>query len=787
MNASLHCLVIILILSNVNVSLQFVVDYMSGNLGEKYEGAVSIRKKNIYVFTNPVYFNHSEAVIVEVRGNASLAFPLVVVIQQQKTVSSLTLPIKSEDRQKIYAIASNFLCYDDQSLSNFSVSLLTSSLTPVNYTLYPKILHGFLLRLDKDQRLLASPTQPAVYSFQFPTNVDTVLVKAESKMSACSIVSIQGTKKENFPINKFYIVVVVLFTNQRCRSGKNNQNPFRDDVFRGANSHGYSSSRNTQRLKEVKLKVVKIPSENEYFTPILVPIFVFLSFYFIAAVVILFQKKFLKKQIYSGSTSTSAQEGENLVTTENLTSSNYGSVVVSEGKTEQLSTAVEQNVDDINEEDAVDFDFLADVEQDKDVYRLKKYLFLSDLSRKTRKRLHKKYNLYQWYLMIIAVFYTLPVVQLVFTYQRVLNASGDQDICYYNFYCSRPLGALSSFNNVYSNIGYIMLGVLFFILVWRRDGLHPIENVEQRTGIPHHYGIFYALGLSLIMEGILSACYHVCPSYTNFQFDTSFMYIIASLIIIQLYSTRHPDLAAKPHVVFAILAAIIIIAVSGVVFKSYVFWAIFCFVLISFSVYTTTQMYYMGRIRFSFQEMRRLILFLKLDLFSCPMYKDRMVLLLLANTVNWGLAINGIVNEPKDFASYLLAILIVNGLIYLLFYVFMKLRNKERISCLVAVCSFFTLACWIASLSFFMQGLTSWRKSPAYSRENNKDCFILSFYDYHDIWHFLSAISLFCSLMILLTLNDDLEDTPREKYAYFSVERNMFKCQYIIMFVIKFS
>lgn len=47
--------------------------------------------------------------------------------------------------------------------------------------------------------------------------------------------------------------------------------------------------------------------------------------------------------------------------------------------------------------------------------------------------------------------------------------------------------------------------------------------------------------------------------------DTSFMYIIASLIIIQLYSTRHPDLAAKPHVVFAILAAMIIIAVSGVV------------------------------------------------------------------------------------------------------------------------------------------------------------------------------------------------------------------------------
>lgn len=47
--------------------------------------------------------------------------------------------------------------------------------------------------------------------------------------------------------------------------------------------------------------------------------------------------------------------------------------------------------------------------------------------------------------------------------------------------------------------------------------------------------------------------------------DTSFMYIIACLIMVQLYSTRHPDLAAKPHIVFGIFAAIILVAVSGVV------------------------------------------------------------------------------------------------------------------------------------------------------------------------------------------------------------------------------
>lgn len=37
-------------------------------------------------------------------------------------------------------------------------------------------------------------------------------------------------------------------------------------------------------------------------------------------------------------------------------------------------------------------------------------------------------------------------------------------------------------------------------------------------GIPQHYGLFYAMGLALTMEGLLSACYHICPSFSNFQF-----------------------------------------------------------------------------------------------------------------------------------------------------------------------------------------------------------------------------------------------------------------------------
>ncbi|EDO27616.1 predicted protein, partial [Nematostella vectensis] len=40
----------------------------------------------------------------------------------------------------------------------------------------------------------------------------------------------------------------------------------------------------------------------------------------------------------------------------------------------------------------------------------------------------------------------------------------------------------------------------------------------QHNGIPQHYQIFYAMAMALVMEGVLSACYHVCPNNSNFQF-----------------------------------------------------------------------------------------------------------------------------------------------------------------------------------------------------------------------------------------------------------------------------
>merc|ERR1740124_1199967 len=120
--------------------------------------------------------------------------------------------------------------------------------------------------------------------------------------------------------------------------------------------------------------------------------------------------------------------------------------------------------------------------------------------------------------------------------------------------------------------------------------------------------------------------------------------------------------------------------------------------------------------------------------------------------MNWALSINGLVNQPRDFATYLLGIIICNGLFYVIFYVIMKLKNGEKIQLLPMVMVVLSLVSWSVSITFFVRGLTDWQLSPAQSREGNKECELFDFYDYHDLWHFLSAMAMFFTFMGVLTV-----------------------------------
>uniref|UniRef100_A0A8C4LZ47 SID1 transmembrane family member 1 n=1 Tax=Equus asinus asinus TaxID=83772 RepID=A0A8C4LZ47_EQUAS len=402
------------------------------------------------------------------------------------------------------------------------------------------------------------------------------------------------------------------------------------------------------------------------------------------------------------------------------------------------------------------------------LFGIQMFLYLSDLSRKDRRIISKKYKIYFWNIITIAVFYVLPVIQLVITYQTVVHVTGNQDICYYNFLCAHPLGSLSAFNNILSNLGHVLLGFLFLLIVLHRDILHrrALEAKDifaMEYGIPKHFGLFYAMGIALMMEGVLSACYHVCPNYSNFQFDTSFMYMIAGLCMLKLYQTRHPDINASAYAAYASFAGVITVTVLGVVCgkNETWFWVIFSAIHILASLALSTQIYYMGRFKIGDNVCG--ILF---GVFRPP-FQDRMVLLIMGNLVNWFFAFFGLIYRPRDFASYMLGIFICNLLLYLAFYIIMKLRSNERVLPIPSVCIVATAVVWAAALYFFFQNLSSWEGTPAESREKNRRCILFDFFDDHDIWHFLSATALFFSFLVLLTLDDDLDMVQRDKIRVF--------------------
>ncbi|NWI56440.1 SIDT2 protein, partial [Calyptomena viridis] len=677
-------------------------------------------------------------------------------------------------------------------------------------------------------------------------------------------------QKKDFPSHSFYVVVVVKTEDEVC-GGPLPYYPLSKD----ASPDEPVDQHNRQKTLEVMVSPA-ITSEA-YVSSVLFCLGIFLSFYILTLLIACWEScrqhrrkgllsamdspsldtghsrsipdSFLGRGPYDsygygsfGNGSSSSTEGvtDSLGSTEvtysymgqeqfkrRTPSSPMRPLSIAMGERSLENVAGRPRLDSLSSVEEDDYDTLADIDYDKNVIRTKKYLCVADLARKDKRVLRKKYQIYFWNIATIAVFYALPVIQLVITYQTVVNVTGNQDICYYNFLCAHPLGNLSAFNNILSNLGYILLGLLFLLIILQREinynrALMRNDAHALECGIPKHFGLFYAMGTALMMEGLLSACYHVCPNYTNFQFgecppapcqpcrcclcpshrcpptpDTSFMYMIAGLCMLKLYQKRHPDINASAYSAYACLALVIFFSVVGVVSTAgagwghgsppqltacptlalqvfgkgnTAFWIIFSVIHIVATLLLSTQLYYMGRWKLDSGILRRILHVLYTDCVrqcSGPMYVDRMVLLVMGNIINWSLAAYGLIVRPNDFASYLLAIGICNLLLYFAFYIIMKLRSGERIKLIPLLCIISTSVVWGFALFFFFQGLSTWQKTPAESREHNRDCILLDFFDDHDIWHFLSSIAMFGSFLVLLTLDDDLDCVQRDKIYVF--------------------
>ncbi|NXX35389.1 SIDT2 protein, partial [Nicator chloris] len=835
---------------------------------------------NIYAFNHSVRRNRTEGVRVSVNVLSDHKDrPVLFVVRQKEAVVSFQVPLILRglyQRKYAYQEVSRTLCQPqtkaEVETQHFYVDVSTLSLN-TSYQLRVTRVENFVLRTNERFSFNATAAQPQYFKYEFPEEVDSVIVKVTSAMAfPCSVISIQDilcpvydldnnvafigmyqtmtkkaaitVQKKDFPSHSFYVVVVVKTEDEAC-GGALPYYPLSKD----ASPDEPVDQHNRQKTLEVMVSPA-ITSEA-YVRSVLFCLGIFLSFYILTLLIACWEscRQHKRKGLLAAMDSPSLDTGHSRNIPDSFLnhgpydsygygSFGNGSSSSTEGITDSLASAEvsysyvgqEQfkrrtpsaptrplsiamgerslenvagrpRLDSLSSVEEDDYDTLADIDYDKNVIRTKQYLCVADLARKDKRVLRKKYQIYFWNIATIAVFYALPVIQLVITYQTVVNVTGNQDICYYNFLCAHPLGNLSAFNNILSNLGYVLLGLLFLLIILQREinynrALLRNDAHALECGIPKHFGLFYAMGTALMMEGLLSACYHVCPNYTNFQFgecptvpplprwghpcpshlcappDTSFMYMIAGLCMLKLYQKRHPDINASAYSAYACLALVIFFSVVGVVFGkgNTAFWIVFSVIHIVATLLLSTQLYYMGRWKLDSGILRRILHVLYTDCVrqcSGPMYVDRMVLLVMGNIINWSLAAYGLIVRPNDFASYLLAIGICNLLLYFAFYIIMKLRSGERIKLIPLLCIISTSVVWGFALFFFFQGLSTWQKTPAESREHNRDCILLDFFDDHDIWHFLSSIAMFGSFLVLLTLDDDLDCVQRDKIYVF--------------------
>ncbi|XP_039276620.1 SID1 transmembrane family member 2 [Nilaparvata lugens] len=684
--------------------------------------------------------------------------PLLFAAWQKSQLTTWEVPrLVPSNKNLLYRNVTRTLCphyVNINSTAHMDSFFITVSIDASNtdFTIRAQLVDDFVVDVGRPISFTVSPAHSQFYSFTFPDYLSSGVLRIKSDNSVCMSLSVQNfscpvydqennlkftgywetiTKsggmlltKEAFPLRVFLVFVV--HSNDGDCSG---------------HIEGNSGSP-ADRIKRVELEIIPSITYQDYLIAMAAVLIAFALMYIGAFGVFVWAHK--RKERNELSEEYDSFCGEASVVTQTLSGADEVGFFNSDQLSSNTSTLARPRERIIK-------------------------LCLNDLAKVNHDVMRRRSNLYLWNLMTIAIFYSLPVVQLVLTYQKVLNSTGNQDLCYYNFLCSRKLGQFSDFNHIYSNIGYILLGILFLLIVYRR---HATEK-KKATGIPQHYGLYYTLGAALFMEGILSGCYHFCPNHSNFQFDTSFMYILAIISILKIYHSRHPDINASAYTAFGLLAVVITLGMCGVLYISTEFYVAFCIFHVCICLFLSAQIYYMGQWKLDSSHSQNIkkIIISKIrsgrENYCRPKYPSRMALLVLGNVCNWALIASGLFFHMGDFATYLLAILLCNLLIYFSFYIIMKLILGEKILFQPLIYTVLALISWAAAGYFFYHKTISWKLTPAQSRTFNRPCVLFDFYDNHDIWHFLSAVSMFFSFMVLLTLDDDIANVDRSLIPVF--------------------
>jgi len=393
---------------------------------------------------------------------------------------------------------------------------------------------------------------------------------------------------------------------------------------------------------------------------------------------------------------------------------------------------------------------------------------------------------------LLSLFYMIPSAQMVYAEQQRAKATGNLEQCFLNYGCSRPWSVFDDFNHIISNSGYIIYGIVFIILVRLKSKFLPEENRTEsdhlgKIGLPQQHSLFYTMGVCMVMQGVFSGIFHVCPSNISLQFDTTMMYIMMILVFIKIYQFRHPDTSTNAyHSMYGFVIALGMEALSLYIFSSLwkgLFYSLFCVLYLFAIIHVAIDCYYYGAIKTSF--LQNLPIFMRHsthNILYC-LYPKRFVLSIIFVIINFALMFFTVSRSfeegAKSLSTPILIIFAINVGLFLSYYMFRKVveifQNPEgegtRLRWSMRFFSFIffllAVALGMVAMVFYTRRHQSRNSTPPESRNKNELCHVWDFFDNHDMWHFFSATALFLAFIFLLTIDDDLLLTDRDKIEVF--------------------
>ena len=396
--------------------------------------------------------------------------------------------------------------------------------------------------------------------------------------------------------------------------------------------------------------------------------------------------------------------------------------------------------------------------------------------------------------------------QFVFANWYTMIQEGDRDNCYYNDFCYRVGDHDIPFNLMISNLTYIVHGLI--LVVWvliletkvnlrcksraanvqgsrlpehilscPETNIHHLEGGIPKPENPmeteerkkeeniffakamkkrYCFSIGYAFSWGLVFEGLFSTLYHFCPSRFTFQFDSAFMFIIAGLTVLLLYNgieqNRCPSSGNAKHPVGAsnfflfFIVPLFTFNYFGALFNS------------DSGLNKVMQGFF-----FAFLIIWWLVMFIwafrKLDIHKkirgdrrdkC----DAFLFLLGGLIMPWGIFMYFLFSDLAQV--FLLACIACSAVAIL--------ANAKRLS----ICRYqgffigFTFIILVAAIVVFL-GLPTTNKtsSPENSRDENEECVIFGFFDWHDLWHFLSSFALLMGAFVVMFISSEAEQSPQ--------------------------